>query len=67
MFTLAAAGSSQAAAISTASPGSSASSTCRQMLIYLFDYYGPVQKVQLSQNPAAIKHMYWYKKSGGIQ
>lgn len=67
LFTLAAAGSGQAAAISTASPGYSTSSACRQMLIYLFDYYGPVQKVQLSQNPAGIKHMYWYKKSGGIQ
>ncbi|MCB2228565.1 MAG: C-type lectin domain-containing protein [Desulfarculaceae bacterium] len=54
---------------STAAVGSSTGrpQACRQMLIYPTNYYGPVQRVQLSQSAANIKHMYWYKKTGGIQ
>lgn len=65
-LTLAAAGYSQAAVLGGSVQGA-APASCRQMLIHLFDYNGPVQRVQLSQAPGNIKHMYWYKKSGGVQ
>ena len=64
---LAAAGSVQAGVGIATGHGGNASSACREMQIYLNNYSGLVQRVKLNQAAGNIKHMYWYKKAGGVQ
>ena len=67
LFPLASAGNGQAGVGIATGHGGNASAACRQMQIYLNNYYGPVQRVKLNQAAGNIKHMYWYKKAGGVQ
>ena len=45
-----------------ASPQAATATACRQMLIHLSDYYGPVQRVKLNQAAGDIKQIYWFKQ-----
>ena len=45
-----------------AAPQTATATACRQMLIHLSDYYGPVQRVKLNQVAGDIKQIYWFKQ-----
>lgn len=51
----------------TALMGRRSTPECQTLLIHLLDNYGVIQKEPLSQKPTNIRHMTWFKGSGGVQ